>query len=77
MQIKTIIITVLLTLFTIILIQNTTIVTFQLLFWQVSTSLIILMIIMLLIGYLIGLFSRALFKKRKKQENKQTETSEI
>lgn len=51
---KVIILTVLSTLMVIVLLQNTSVVTFKFLFWQVSMSRIILMPIILTTGFVAG-----------------------
>ncbi|PIQ85006.1 MAG: hypothetical protein COV74_10425 [Candidatus Omnitrophica bacterium CG11_big_fil_rev_8_21_14_0_20_45_26] len=56
---------VLLGLFFIILIQNSNLVTYKFLFWEISISQIILLPIILLIGFLLG-FSAAHWKYREK-----------
>lgn len=62
MKVKTIIILILIVLFSIILIQNTQVVTVQLFFWKLSLSRIILIVVPLFIGFIIGLF---VVKRRK------------
>ena len=54
MKAKTIVILVLIGLFLIILIQNTQVVTLQLLFWKLGMSQIILVPMILLIGFIVG-----------------------
>jgi len=53
---KTIAIIVLILLFLIILLQNTQVVTLQILFWKVSMSRIIFIPLVMLMGFLIGIF---------------------
>ena len=66
MRIKAIILTVLILLFLIVLLQNTKSVTFQLLFWKISASLIVLLILMLVLGFLIGFILAKLFRRKQK-----------
>lgn len=54
MKPKTIIILVFIALLVVVLIQNTQIVTFRLLFWRVSVSEMILVPLVLLIGFVLG-----------------------
>jgi uncharacterized integral membrane protein len=54
MKPKTIIILVFIALLVVVLIQNTQIVTFSLLFWRVSVSEMILVPLVLLIGFVLG-----------------------
>ena len=54
MKLKTITIGILLLLILILFIQNTQVVTFQVLFWRVSMSRIILLFFVLLIGFVFG-----------------------
>lgn len=60
---KTIIILVLIVLAAIVLIQNTEIVTLQLLFWKISMSRIIFMAFLLIVGFGLGYLAAALVKK--------------
>ena len=66
MKIKAIILTVLITLFLVVLAQNTKSVTFQLLFWNISASLIVLLILMLVLGFLIGFILAKLLRRKTK-----------
>ncbi|RMG63963.1 MAG: LapA family protein [Calditrichaeota bacterium] len=52
-------------LFIAVLLQNTEPVTLQLLFWSVSMSLIILVFILLLLGFVLGYVSHSLITRRK------------
>jgi uncharacterized integral membrane protein len=54
MKPMTIVILVLVALFVIILVQNTQVVTLQLLFWKLGMSQIILVPLTMLIGFIIG-----------------------
>ncbi len=53
---KTIVIIVLLSIFTVFILQNTQVVEIQFLFWKISLSRVVLLIGALLTGVLIGLF---------------------
>ena len=66
MKIKAIILIVLITLFLIVLLQNRDSVTFQLLFWNISASLIVLLILMLILGFLIGFILAKLLRRKTK-----------
>jgi uncharacterized integral membrane protein len=67
MKAKTIIIVVLIALFVIILLQNTEVVTFQLLFWKIGMSRIILLFFMLLIGFISGYITARITRKKNKE----------
>ena len=54
MKTKNIVILVLVILFFIILVQNTSVVTLRLFFWQIGASQIILIPIVMAIGFIIG-----------------------
>jgi len=54
MKAKTIIILILIGLFLVILLQNTQVVTFQLLLWEITMSRILLILVILIIGVLLG-----------------------
>jgi uncharacterized integral membrane protein len=71
MNIKIIIIIVLVILFGVILIQNTEIVTFQLLFWKIGMSRIILISFMLLLGFVMGYVVAKLPKRRTEKTPKE------
>ena len=63
MRPKTIIILILIVLFSIILIQNTEVVTLQLFFWKISMSRIIMISFLILLGFFIGFLVAKLTKK--------------
>jgi len=63
MKPKTIVIAILLVLFLIILLQNTHVVTVQLLFWDISMSRIILLLLMMGIGFVVGYVAASLKRK--------------
>lgn len=52
-------------LFLIILLQNTQMVTLHLLFWPISMSQIILLMMMLIFGFILGYFMHSLRLKKK------------
>lgn len=54
MKVKTIISLILIGLFLVILLQNTQVVTFQLLLWEITMSRILLILVILIIGVLLG-----------------------
>jgi uncharacterized integral membrane protein len=54
MKAKTIIVLILIGLFLVILLQNTQVVTFQLLFWEITMSRILLILIIMIIGFGLG-----------------------
>jgi len=64
MNAKIVIILVLIILFSVILIQNTEIVTFHLLFWKIGMSRIIMISFMLLVGFVIGFIVAKLSKHK-------------
>ena len=66
MKIKTILITILTTLFVVILLQNTKIVQFQILFWQIAMSRIIFLLLMFVISSFSGFITAKVIGKRKK-----------
>ena len=68
MKIKTIIILLLLLVFTIILFQNLEVVSIQLLFWNFEMPRVILFPLTLLLGVFIG-FLLSSTRKKKKQKN--------
>jgi len=77
MKIKTIIILLLLLVFTIILFQNLEVVSVQLLFWKFGmVPLIILSPLTLLLGVIIG-FLLSSTRKKKKQQPKDDRAEEI
>jgi uncharacterized integral membrane protein len=65
MKAKTIIVVVLILLALIILVQNTQVVEFGLLFWKIGMSKILMLFIALLVGFLVGFFVRPLIVKKK------------
>ena len=62
MKPKTIVILSIFVIFIIILLQNTQTVTFQLLFWTLEMSRIIILILMLLLGFVLGYLTAKLKK---------------
>ena len=68
MKPRAIIIGVLVLLVLIILIQNTEVVTFNLLFWQIGMSRIIMLFLSLLVGFLIGFLARPFIIKSKDED---------
>jgi len=54
MKAKTVIVLILIGLFLVILLQNTEIVTFQLLFWEITMSRSLLMLVIVIIGFVLG-----------------------
>ncbi len=73
MKPKTIVLLVLAGLFLIILVQNTQVVTLQLLFWKVEMSRIIFIPLVMLIGLGIGF---VLGSRRRRHKNRVTEKKE-
>ncbi len=69
MKPNTIIIIILALLLLIILLQNTQVVEFRFFFWKMGMSRIVLLILTLLVGYLIGFFTRPLLIKKGKTNN--------
>jgi uncharacterized membrane protein YciS (DUF1049 family) len=53
-------------LFLIIALQNVRVVTFRILLWEVSMSHVLLLMIVMLIGFAVGLVVRPMIIKRKK-----------
>lgn len=49
----------------IIALQNTAVVTINLFFWSLGMSLILLIVIVALLGFIAGLLTQALIKRRK------------
>ena len=68
MKPKTIIVLVLLLLSLVILIQNTQVVTLQVLFWHMSMSRILLIPLLLIIGFVIG-YLAAIMRGRPKEKS--------
>lgn len=54
MKAKTVTILILIGLFLIILLQNTEIITFQLLFWEITMSRSLLILVIVIIGFVLG-----------------------
>jgi len=69
MKPKTIIILVFIALLVVVLIQNLKIITrletFRLFFWQISISLIILVPLMFIVGFILGFLVAKLYRQRK------------
>lgn len=72
MKPKIIIILILIALFLVIVVQNTQVVEFQLLFWKFAMSRIIVISFMMLIGFVLGYLVARMEKETKKK--KQIET---
>jgi len=64
-QTKLIIVIFLMVLAAILVIQNTNVVTFQVFFWKISMSRIIMMSLLLLVGFVLGLLAASPMMKRK------------
>ena len=73
MKIKTIIILLLLLVFTIILFQNLEVVSVQLLFWNFEMPRVILFPLTLLLGIIIGFLLSGTRKKKKQKNDNNTE----
>lgn len=71
MKIRTIILIILVIIVTIISTQNIQTITFKFIFWEISLSLIILMYIILIIGFLIGISLAPLIKISRRKSPKQ------
>jgi len=54
MKAKTLVVLILIGLFLVILLQNTEVVTFQLLFWEITMSRVLLILVIVIIGFLLG-----------------------
>jgi len=67
---KTIILLVFLSLFTVLILQNTEVVRIKLLFWELSLSRVILLMGSLLTGILIGMFIGWEFSSKDRSVNK-------
>lgn len=67
MKAKLITLLIVLVLALIVLVQNTHVVSFRLLFWSVDMSMVVLVLLMLLIGFVLG-FVVAKLTGRKKRE---------
>jgi len=51
----------------IILVQNTHVVEFSLLFWSVNMSMVVLVLLMLLIGFVLGFIAAKLCGRKKRE----------
>jgi uncharacterized membrane protein YciS (DUF1049 family) len=71
MKIRTIILITLVIIVTIISTQNIQTITFNFIFWDISLSLIILMYIILIIGFIIGISISPLIKISRRKLPKQ------
>lgn len=69
MKVKAIVISVFAVLLLIVLLQNTQIVNVRLLFWTVSMSRIVLLLVVIVISFLLGYLTHFLLKKRKKENS--------
>ncbi len=65
--VKQVIIAVVILLLIVVLLQNTAVVTFRFLFWQVAISQILLIPLMLLIGFVVGMLTYSLIARKKRQ----------
>ncbi len=72
MKPKTIIILILIILFIIVLIQNTEVVSFQIYFWKISMSRIIIYPAILLLGFVIGYITAVVSRKKKNKNEDQS-----
>ena len=74
---KTVAAIIILSIFTLFILQNTDIVDIQFLFWKISLSRVVLFLGTLFIGILVGLFIgwEASAKRRKSQQAKKTNIS--
>lgn len=68
MKAKWIVLLVVLVLALIILVQNTHVVAFRLLFWAVEMSLVVLVLLMLVIGFALGFLVAKLTGRKRKQQ---------
>ncbi len=64
MNIKTILILIIVLLALFIFLQNTQIVSLQLLFWKISMSRIIFMSFLIVVGFALGILAGGLLRKR-------------
>jgi uncharacterized integral membrane protein len=71
MKIRTIFLIIMVAILAIISTQNTHVITFNCIFWDISLSLIILMYIILIIGFLIGISLSPLIKISRRRSSKQ------
>lgn len=62
--IRLIIAGILILLFLIIFLQNTQVVQFRILFWNVSASMIIMFVFTLVVGFIGGLFTSEMMRKK-------------
>jgi uncharacterized integral membrane protein len=69
MKPKIIIILILIALFLVIVVQNTQVVEFQLLFWKFAMSRIIVISFMMLIGFVLGYLVARMEKDTKKKKS--------
>lgn len=69
MKSKNIFILVIALLLIIILLQNTQVINFHILFWTISMSQIILLFIIIILSFSIGYLSHYLIKKHKNHKN--------
>ena len=72
MKPKIIIILILIALFLVIVVQNTQVVEFQLLFWKFAMSRIIVISFMMLIGFVLGYLVARMEKETKKKKQLET-----
>jgi uncharacterized integral membrane protein len=73
MKPKQVVIFVIAALLLIILLQNTQVINFHILFWKISMSQIILMLIIIILSFALGYFSHYLIGRRKTAQKKQSE----
>ena len=69
MKVRAIVISVFAVLLLIVLLQNTQIVNVRLLFWTVSMSRIVLLLVVIVISFLVGYLTHFLLNKGKKKNN--------
>ncbi|MDZ7723907.1 MAG: lipopolysaccharide assembly protein LapA domain-containing protein [candidate division KSB1 bacterium] len=69
MKVRAVVISVFAVLLLIVLLQNTQIVNVRLLFWTVSMSRIVLLLVVIVISFLLGYLTHFLLNKRKKKKN--------
>ncbi|MBN1826551.1 MAG: DUF1049 domain-containing protein [Candidatus Eisenbacteria bacterium] len=67
MRIRVILLLVLLALALVILLQNTAVCAFHVLFWQLEMSLIVLVLLLLCIGFLLGLLVPPIVRRRSRK----------
>lgn len=73
MKPKQIVILVIAILLLIILLQNTQVISFHILFWTISMSQIVLMALVIILSFALGYFSHYLTGRRKAAQKKQSE----